>query len=331
MARLIFDCNEFYDSAQKPKIMLFEPQRNCVLIYHSEPHTRRPRYILTRINLQTRLAEVIYDGEYFCSVMSDLSGNIYLDLKGFVQKLLPGNKVEKLKANIADEFLFLEYDHPINCSYTNVNTKSTTSSKTKNYIDLNIPTRFPHLFKTQGINSLILPIEKFSKSHSFKLYSTESHSLDQHLLWRDFEHNGRFIITSGFQSNCQIITEHLELDHIDHVFIDQLDNIVNITKTHIEIYSDTFQLLDRIPHEMSFVVDETSFPIDICDKQLLYVQNKDIQLYVMDLPYRYWTSFTHKFYARYHPQIITIMTLSIILPYLNLMPIELWAVIFSEL
>ena len=155
MVRLVFDCHEFYHLTQNPKIVLFEPQRNCVIIRHSEPHSKRPSHILTRINLQTRLTEVIYDGETFYSIMSDVSGNIYLDFKGFIQKLLPGNKVQKIKRNVHYENLFLEHDPPINCSYL-IDTKLITKSN-ENYIDLNIPEIFPQLVKIEPL-SFIAPI-----------------------------------------------------------------------------------------------------------------------------------------------------------------------------
>ncbi len=65
-------------------------------------------------------------------------------------------------------------------------------------------------------------------------------------------------------------------------------------------------------------------------KQLIIEEDEMCKFYTLDLTYRYWNIITHKFYGRYHPQIITMMTLSTILPYLNAMPVELWSLIFSE-
>ncbi len=66
------------------------------------------------------------------------------------------------------------------------------------------------------------------------------------------------------------------------------------------------------------------------DKQLFYSQKTERQLYTLDLPYRYWTPVTHKFYARYHPQIMTIMMLKQMDNICSLIPMELWSIIFSE-
>ena len=101
--------------------------------------------------------------------------------------------------------------------------------------------------------------------------------------------------------------------------VDYYENFVACSKEQIVIYNPS--LIQLGIYE---VPDETL----VFGKYMGFIVN-DCHAFAF-LPYTIWSPDNHKFYSRFHPEITTMMTLSTIVPYLNLMPLELWSLIFSE-
>ncbi len=103
------------------------------------------------------------------------------------------------------------------------------------------------------------------------------------------------------------------------VYLDYYGNFISCNTGQIDIYSPDLVNIDSFdaPHQAK-----------IYGKYLTSKINGQMVLNL--LPYTIWSPSNHKFHSRFHPEIRTMMTLSTIVSYLNLMPIELWSLIFSE-
>ncbi len=158
-------------------------------------------------------------------------------------------------------------------------------------------------FKTDipGFNFITIPT-----------YYTIHHLKDISLLYTGYnlilkDYHRSTIKFTGINVNCQTV-----------VAVDYYDNVIISKNGETLIYN-------------SELVKLASYQINIKEvfgKYHGYWQYDN--LVFEPLPYIIWSPNTHKFYSRFHQLIITILTLNTIVPYVNLMPIELWSLIFSE-
>lgn len=147
-------------------------------------------------------------------------------------------------------------------------------------------------------------------------------------------------IRKSWQHGFEIIRNDITLNFID-INSDHLGNVVLLknapkNRAMIEIYNCQLQLLAA--YYIDSIVQKSCFTLNPDQKQFIITgikadwrkltSNTEIHLY--DIPYTTWSHTHHKFFSKYHAQIHTLLTLALIVPCLNVIPIELFGVIFSS-